>query len=100
MRSVFKVLAAVDELGYRPNIAARALATQKPLRIGAIVETETEFGPASSLRAIHRAARQRAYSASSIALDEVDSIDAGQAIGQLDWLGIAALCLVPARSAS
>src|SRR5690625_6022751 len=52
-----KVLAAVDELGYQPNIAARALATQKTLRIGAIVEIETEFGPAKIGRAIHRAAQ-------------------------------------------
>ncbi|QNN82577.1 LacI family DNA-binding transcriptional regulator [Brachybacterium sp. Z12] len=95
-----KVLVAVDELGYRPNIAARALATQKTLRIGAIVETETEFGPASALRAIHRAARQRGYSVSSIALDEDDSTDAGRAFEQLAGLGIDALCLVTPRSAS
>lgn len=95
-----KVLAAVDELGYRPNIAARALATQRTLRIGAIVETETEFGPASSLRAIHRAARPRGYSVSSIALDEDDSTDAGRAFDQLVAMGIDALCLVTPRSAS
>src|SRR5699024_12255025 len=94
-----KVLAAVDELGYRPNIAARALATQKTLSIGAIVETETEVGPASSLRAIHRAARQRGYSVSSIALDEADSIDAGQAFEQLAWRGTARLGLATPRSA-
>lgn len=95
-----KVLAAVEELGYRPNIAARALATQKTLRIGAIVETEAEFGPASALRAIHRAARHRGYSVSSIALDEDDSVDAGQAFWQLTSLGIDALCLVTPRSSS
>src|SRR5699024_6971036 len=64
-----KVLAAADELGYRRNTAARALATQRTLRVGAMVETESESGRASSLRAIHRAARQRGYSVSSIALD-------------------------------
>src|SRR5699024_581349 len=95
-----KVLAAVEELGYRPNIAARALATQKTLRLGAIVETETELGPASALRAIHRAARLRGYSVSSIALDEEDSLDAGRAFEQLAGLGIDALCLVTPRSAS
>ena len=95
-----KVLVAVDQLGYRPNIAARALATQKTLRIGAIVETEAEFGPASALRAIHRASRRRGYSVSSIALDEDDSTDARAAFEQLAGLGIDALCLVTPRSAS
>ena len=83
-----KVLAAVDELGYRPNIAARALATQRTMRIGAIIETEAEFGPASSLRAIHRAARRRGYSVSSVALDEDESADATQAFEQLTALNI------------
>ena len=85
-----KVLLAVEQLGYHRNIAARALALQRTLRIGAVVETETEFGPASALRAIHRAARRRGYSVSSIAL----------AFQQLLALGIDALCLVMPRSAS
>src|SRR5690625_887759 len=95
-----KVLLAVEQLGYHRNIAARALALQRTLRIGAVVETETEFGPASALRAIHRAARRRGYSVSSVALDEDDSVDAGQAFEQLVSLGIDALCLVTPRSAS
>ena len=95
-----KVLAAVKEMGYRPNIAARALATQRTLRIGAIIETEAEYGPASALRAIHRAARRRGYSVSSVALDEDESPDARHAIEQLTALGIDALCLVTPRSSS
>ena len=95
-----KVLAAVDELGYRPNVAARALATQRTLRLGAIIESETEFGPASALRSIHRAARARGYSVSSVALDDDESTDAWHAFEQLDALGIDALCLVTPRSSS
>jgi DNA-binding LacI/PurR family transcriptional regulator len=95
-----KVLHAVEQLGYHRNIAARALALQRTLRIGAVVETETEFGPASALRAIHRAARRRGYSVSSVALDEDDSGSPDRAFQQLLALGIDALCLVTPRSAS
>ena len=95
-----KVLLAVEQLGYQRNVAARALALQRTLRIGAVVETEAEFGPASALRAIHRSARRRGYSVSSIALDEDDSADPGRALQQLLALGIDALCLVMPRSAS
>lgn len=96
-----KVLAAVDELGYRPNTAARALATQRTMRIGAIVESELEFGPASALRAIHRAARGRGYSVASYALDDEEAgASVGQAVAHLESLGIDALCLVTPRSSS
>ena len=63
-----KVLEAVSELDYRPNIAARSLVTQRTDRIGVMIESGAEFGPSSTLRAIERAAREKGYSVTSVAL--------------------------------
>jgi DNA-binding LacI/PurR family transcriptional regulator len=56
-----RVLAAIAELGYRPNKAARALVTSRSRAIGVLVPATTDFGPTSSLHAIERAVRQAGY---------------------------------------
>ena len=71
-----RVLEAVDELDYRPNIAARSLVTQRTDRIGVMVESGAEFGPSSTLRAIERAAREKGYSVTSVALRDDQRHDA------------------------
>jgi DNA-binding LacI/PurR family transcriptional regulator len=50
------VLAAIRDLGYRPNVAARALATGKTNVLGVISFDTTLYGPASMLYGIERAA--------------------------------------------
>ena len=51
------VLAAIRDLGYRPNTAARALVTGKTNVLGVISFDTTLYGPASMLYGIERAAR-------------------------------------------
>ncbi|HEX4398728.1 MAG TPA: LacI family DNA-binding transcriptional regulator, partial [Trebonia sp.] len=51
------VLAAIRDLGYRPNIAARTLVTGKTNVLGVISFDTTLYGPASMLYGIERAAR-------------------------------------------
>ncbi|WP_233188266.1 LacI family DNA-binding transcriptional regulator [Actinomyces qiguomingii] len=56
-----KVRDAIDQLGYRPNLAARALVTDSTRMIG-VVTTGSHFqGPASTTAAIEVAARQAGY---------------------------------------
>ena len=52
---------AVKELGYRPNIAARALVTRRSSTIGVITSPSTDWGPAGTLIAIEQAAREAGY---------------------------------------
>ena len=47
-----KVLKAMQELGYRPNLVARALVTGKTATIGVLSHDTTLFGPASTLHAV------------------------------------------------
>ncbi len=66
-----KVLAAIRELSYRPNAAARALVTRRTHTLGVISFDTTLYGPASMLYGIERAARH-AYFVSIASLPALD----------------------------
>jgi len=52
-----RVLDAMRELNYRPNVFARGLVTARSQRIGVLSFDSWFFGPGSTLHAIERAAR-------------------------------------------
>ncbi|WP_156761638.1 LacI family DNA-binding transcriptional regulator [Microbacterium karelineae] len=95
-----RVLDVIEEMGYRPNMAARALATQRTQRIGVLVESAVEFGPTSTLRAVEAAARGAGYAVSSIAVGDEDEISPQDAVDNLTAQGVDALCVVAPRSSS
>lgn len=68
-----KVNAAIEELGYRPNVAARALARQRTHSIGMLVVGASLSGPARRLFSVDQAARRHGY---TIALATVPNLDA------------------------
>ena len=92
-----RVLAAMRELNYRPNGAARALASRKTNRIGVVVDSVNEYGPSSTLRAIEDAAHDRGYTVSSISVGDISAHDALVTLGAI---GIDALCLITPRTSS
>ncbi|WP_228373191.1 LacI family DNA-binding transcriptional regulator [Demequina silvatica] len=53
-----RVLQAISELGYRRNMAARALATGRSEVIGVVMPETPHFGPTSTLYAIEHAAKR------------------------------------------
>ena len=53
-----RVEAAIDELGYRPNLAARALVTNRSHLVGVIVTGPDLFGPRSAHEAVSVAAKE------------------------------------------
>ncbi|MFC7787435.1 LacI family DNA-binding transcriptional regulator [Microbacterium sp. MAHUQ-60] len=95
-----RVLEAIEELDYRPNLVARALATQRSQRIGVIVESAVAFGPTSILRAVELAARAADYSVTPIALHEGDALTPQDAVDSLITQGVDAICVVAPRSSS
>jgi DNA-binding LacI/PurR family transcriptional regulator len=59
-----RVRAAIAQLGYRPNKAARALVTGKSQLIGVIAQNSSLYGPASLLGAFESAAAEAGFSVS------------------------------------
>ena len=74
-----KVIKAMNELGYSPNLVARALVTGKTATIGVLSHDTTLFGPASTLHAVQSAAREKGYKTSIFSLksEDRDSIISG-----------------------
>lgn len=71
-----RVLEVIEQLGYRPNQAARALVTSRSRTIGVLTSQVAAYGPATSLRAIEEAAREAGYiiTTTSLATSDDESI--------------------------
>lgn len=76
-----RVLAAIAELGYRRNSAARALVTRRTGALGVVTTSSAHHGPTSTLLGLESAAREVGYWVSVAAIDR---FDAGTLRGALD----------------
>ncbi|SFS14122.1 DNA-binding transcriptional regulator, LacI/PurR family [Microbacterium sp. cf046] len=76
-----RIVEVMEQLQYRPNLAARALVTSRSQTIGILAAGSSMYGPASSIAAIEEAARSRGYWVSTANIDPSDpeSIPAGLA---------------------
>jgi DNA-binding LacI/PurR family transcriptional regulator len=70
-----RVRAAIAELGYRPNRAARALVTGRSQLLGVVALNTTLYGPASLLTAFERAAGNAGFAVSVGSVGSVGSLD-------------------------
>src|SRR5579859_1650342 len=73
------VLAAIRDLGYRPNAAARSLVTGRTNAIGVISVDSTVYGPTSLLYGLERAAPPN-YLVAIARLDTLDRRSLHQAV--------------------
>ena len=78
-----RVLAAIRELDYRPNAAARSLVTRRTRTLGVISFNTTLYGPASMLLGIEQAARQYDYFVTVAALAALDRRSMLEAVERL-----------------
>lgn len=78
-----RVLAAMAELGYRPNAAARALVTGRSSILGVVSFDTTLYGPASTLSGIEDAARNAGYFVSIASLRSVTAHAIIEAVDRL-----------------
>lgn len=67
-----RVLAAIAELGYRRNSAARALVTRRSSTLGVIISGATLWGPSSALIGVENAARKAGYYVSLASVGETE----------------------------
>ena len=68
-----RVLAVISELGYRPNVAARALVTQRTHVIGVLAVGLPLYGPALRVLSLEHGARRRGYELALASLPDTSS---------------------------
>jgi DNA-binding LacI/PurR family transcriptional regulator len=89
-----RVLAAIQELQYRPNSAARALVTGRSQTLGVVTFNSTLHGPASTLYGIEQAARDSHYFITVATLRSTDHACVRQAISRLVDQGVDGILVI------
>ncbi|GAA4562513.1 LacI family DNA-binding transcriptional regulator [Planotetraspora kaengkrachanensis] len=96
-----RVLEAIDLLGYRRNMVARALVTRHSRTLGVVSFDTTLYGPASTVYGIEQAARDAGYFVSIVSLRTIDRAGVRDAINYLIEQGVDGIVVVaPQRSAA
>ena len=104
-----RVQAAIDELGFRPSAAARALVAGHPKLIAILAGNTSRYGYAETIRGIEERARAAGYTVSITVVESADDEEvdravslvlnqplAGVAVLKFDPPGVAALHRIPA----
>jgi DNA-binding LacI/PurR family transcriptional regulator len=89
-----RVLAAMAELDYRPNPAARALVTGRSQTLGVVSFDTTLYGPASTLYAIERAAHDAGYFIMTVSLEALDRESVLSAVERLRLQGVDGILVI------
>lgn len=89
-----RVRRAIDELGYRRNMSARALSTGRSNVLGVIAPSSTLHGPPAIVAGLHRAARAAGMTFAVDQLTDLDRTSLHDAVDRLLGQGIAGLLLV------
>lgn len=96
-----RVRAAITELGYRPNRAARVLATGTSQVIGFVSRTSTLYGPAATLTALAEEALQHGFAVNVESVRTLDRRPVAEAISRLRDQRVAGLVVIaPVESAN
>src|SRR5215212_4922334 len=91
-----RVLTAMTQLDYRANPVARALTTGRSRTLGVVTFDLSLFGPASTLAALERAARDSGYSVSMVGLESLERSAVIEAVERLRGIGVdGALVIAP-----
>jgi DNA-binding LacI/PurR family transcriptional regulator len=89
-----RVRAAIEELGYRRNSAARALVTGHSQTLGVVTLNSTLYGPASTLHGIEQAAVESQYFVIVASLRATDRPAVRQAISRLVDQGVEGVVVI------
>ena len=92
-----RVLAAIEELGYRRNMAARMLATNRSRRIGVISAHLVLYGPNMISAAVQEAGHKAGYDVSLVGLTELSRESLHDAVDRLLDQAVEALVVAVAH---
>lgn len=88
-----KVAQAIKELGYRPNVAARALASQRTHTIGVLAAGAPLCGPSRRLFTLEHAARRHGYALAVTSLPDLSAEHVAEGIKGLLGRGVEGLVI-------
>lgn len=88
-----KVNQAIEELGYLPNVAARALASQRTHTIGVLAWGTPLHGPARRLFTLEHAARRHGYALAVTSLPDLSAEHVAEGIKYLLARGVEGLVI-------
>jgi len=89
-----RVLSAMESLGYRPNQAARALASSKTKMLGILASDADHSGPASMVHFMEVAARAQGFFVVTCGIDPGNHVSVKEGLDHLLKLGIEGLAIV------
>ena len=89
-----RVLAAIEQLGYLPNNAARSLVTGRSKTLGVLALDVADWSGLTTLYGIERAARAAGYYVSVASLDAVDRTAVREAVARLTEQSVAGLLAI------
>ncbi|MGY2061650.1 LacI family DNA-binding transcriptional regulator, partial [Nocardia gipuzkoensis] len=95
-----RVLAAVAELGYRPNAMARGLVSRRSKVLGVVTFDTILYGPACMLLGIERAARAAGYGVGIVTLEKVDRDSVLAAVNTLAGQGVDGVIVIAPQEAA
>jgi DNA-binding LacI/PurR family transcriptional regulator len=89
-----RVEAAIRQLGYIRNTAARALVTRRTRLIGVVNPGQALFGPANTTVAIEEAAREAGYTTTLAVMRDADAATVGAALESFQELGVEGIVVI------
>jgi DNA-binding LacI/PurR family transcriptional regulator len=89
-----RVEAAIAELGYRRNTAARSLVTRRTQTIGVLASELGQYGPANTLLGVQQAARESGYFVSIAAIRGAGSEAISDAVRHLTDQGVDGIIVI------
>jgi DNA-binding LacI/PurR family transcriptional regulator len=95
-----RVMAAMRQLDYRPNPAARALVTGRSKTLGVVGFDTTLYGPASTLFAIEQAAHAAGYFITIVSLPVLDRASLLSAVERLRVQGVDGILVITAHESA
>jgi DNA-binding LacI/PurR family transcriptional regulator len=93
-----KVLAAIEELGYQPNLAAKALATGRTNTIGVLSYDSTLYGPTAMLHSIQVAARDAGYQVVLNSVNDLSNSEISVGLATLSRANVDGIIVISPRS--
>ena len=89
-----RVLAAIDELNYRPSILAKSLVTKRSQLIGMVAYGTEQYGPSQVVQNVERSARSHGYEIILATLSEFKEQEILAATSRLQQFGVDGLVLL------